>query len=148
MNSMAKLIGEHVETFIDKVAANEGGVKDCYSLIVEGKLIRLSQNFVFIIPIVWSTNCSKMRHLWENLHSTIPADGSLGTTIGDFNAILSSKEKRGGQTLGKRCLLFGEFMESAQLQDLGFRGLQFSWQRGDQEVFGQSYLKQCLCSIF
>ncbi|KAK5818633.1 hypothetical protein PVK06_023576 [Gossypium arboreum] len=66
----------------------------------------------------------------ENLHITIPVDGSPWMAIGDFNAILSSTEKRRERTLLKMCPLFGGFMESAQLQDLGFRGSQFIWQRG------------------
>lgn len=48
--------------------------------------------------------------------------------IGDFNAILSVNEKKGG-IQGKCCPHFGDFIDENELQDLGFRGLDFTWQR-------------------
>lgn len=50
--------------------------------------------------------------------------------IGDFNAILSVEDKKGGNTIGKGCPLFGEFIEFKNLQDLGFQRLSFIWQWG------------------
>ncbi|TYH06512.1 hypothetical protein ES288_A08G160800v1 [Gossypium darwinii] len=50
--------------------------------------------------------------------------------IGDFNAILSEEDKNCGNVLGKRCPYFGELVESKNLQDLGFQGPSFTWQRG------------------
>lgn len=31
---------------------------------------------------------------------------------------------------GKRCPQFGDFVDMAELHDLGFRGLPFTWHRG------------------
>lgn len=31
--------------------------------------------------------------------------------------------------MGKRCPLFGDFMDLSKLDDLSFRGPQFTWQR-------------------
>ncbi|KAK5819061.1 hypothetical protein PVK06_024018 [Gossypium arboreum] len=49
--------------------------------------------------------------------------------IGDFNTILSSSEKFGGLTNGRRCPQFGDFVEKAELHDLSFRGSLFTWHR-------------------
>ncbi|MBA0851319.1 hypothetical protein Goshw_017497 [Gossypium schwendimanii] len=48
---------------------------------------------------------------------------------GDFNAILSVEEKKYGDASGHRCHFFGEFVDMAQLHDLGFRGASFTWHR-------------------
>ncbi|MBA0643948.1 hypothetical protein Goklo_028190, partial [Gossypium klotzschianum] len=48
---------------------------------------------------------------------------------GDFNAILSVEEKKYGHTVGHRCHFFGEFVDMAQLHDLGFRGAPFTCHR-------------------
>ncbi|KAA3472023.1 reverse transcriptase [Gossypium australe] len=50
--------------------------------------------------------------------------------MGDFNAILSPTDKKSPTTLGKRCDLFGNFVDSCELQDLQFIGPPFTWQRG------------------
>lgn len=50
--------------------------------------------------------------------------------MGDFNAILSPHDKKSIYALGKRCNLFGAFVDSCNLQDLGFVGTSFTWQRG------------------
>lgn len=52
-------------------------------------------------------------------------------SIIDFNAILSLDEKIGGLSPGKRCPYFGEFMETIDLYDMGFRGFPFTWHRGN-----------------
>ncbi|MBA0817458.1 hypothetical protein Gohar_021897, partial [Gossypium harknessii] len=50
--------------------------------------------------------------------------------MGDFNAILSSSDKKSPVSVGKRCDFFGNFVDSCELQDLGFNGPAFTWQRG------------------
>ncbi|KAG8479043.1 hypothetical protein CXB51_029683 [Gossypium anomalum] len=61
---------------------------------------------------------------------TVPVDADPWLAIGDFNAILDPCEKQGGRVNRKRCALFGEFMDSIGLQDLGFSGPNFTWNRG------------------
>ncbi|KAL1095414.1 hypothetical protein V6Z11_D06G154900 [Gossypium hirsutum] len=72
-----------------------------------------------------SPNSHKRRNLWDSWKDFTPLDGSLWVAIGDFNAIISSSEKK-GRVRGKRCLFFGSFMDSAHLHDLGFKGAQFT----------------------
>lgn len=46
--------------------------------------------------------------------------------IGDFNAIIFSSEKLGGRSGGKRCPVFGDFVDKAELHDLGYQGPLFT----------------------
>lgn len=50
--------------------------------------------------------------------------------IGDFNVILCPNEKLWGNSSGRRCPQFGDFVNMAELQDLGFKGPAFTWHRG------------------
>ncbi|KAH1108946.1 hypothetical protein J1N35_012714 [Gossypium stocksii] len=75
-------------------------------------------------------NRQTRKHLWKDLSLTIPSRSIPWMAIGDFNAILSSSEKKGGQVYGKRSSFFGEFVDMAKLQDLGFKGPHFIWYRG------------------
>lgn len=61
---------------------------------------------------------------------TIPSNESPWLAVGDFNALISSREKRGGQIIQKICPFFGDFMEPTKQHDLGFRGPSFTWHRG------------------
>ncbi|KAH1039675.1 hypothetical protein J1N35_041418 [Gossypium stocksii] len=75
--------------------------------------------------------------------------------MGDFDAILSSKDKRSLYIVGKRCSLFGNFVDSCELQDLRFSGPAFTWQRSgtsirlDRALAGDAWMAsflQCLVS--
>ncbi|MBA0813476.1 hypothetical protein Gohar_027322 [Gossypium harknessii] len=146
-----------VETASDKTDGQVGGVKasaTSYRLrrgSVVRKHIRLLRILGFNTRIEWRQldfgcpNSRKRRHLWGALRRTNPRDESPWMVIGDFNTILSSNEKRGGWTLGKMCLLFGDFMDSTQLYDLGFEGSKFIWQIGgivehlDRAIFNSAW---------
>ncbi|KAL1178795.1 hypothetical protein V6Z11_A03G118300, partial [Gossypium hirsutum] len=108
-----------------------------------------SRQPLFVTFVYASPNHSKRRSLLEILQINIPVDGSLWMAIGDFNAILSPSEKRGGRTLGKICPFFGEFMDSALLQDLGFRGPHFTWKRGGiMERLDRAICNNTWCTLF
>lgn len=64
------------------------------------------------------------------MKATIPARQTPWMVIGDFNAILSSDEKNGGLSIGKRCPYFCDFVDSSNLHDLDFRGPPFTWHKG------------------
>ncbi|XP_017620776.1 uncharacterized protein LOC108464989 [Gossypium arboreum] len=80
--------------------------------------------------ITGSPNGQKRKQLWEAPKHTMLVDGSPWLAIGDFNAIIALCEKRGGRVIGKICGLFSEFMDFMGLQDLGFNGPNFTWNRG------------------
>lgn len=48
----------------------------------------------------------------------------------DFNAYLSSGEKRGGRSVSSGRKMFQSFIQVDGLKDLGFKGPQFTWRRG------------------
>ncbi|XP_040934435.1 uncharacterized protein [Gossypium hirsutum] len=77
-----------------------------------------------------SPNRQKRQLLWNKLRNSIPLGQSPWIAIGDFNAILSSSEKYEGLSRGRRCPYFGNFVASAELHDLGFRGPPFTWHKG------------------
>lgn len=70
--------------------------------------------------------------LWDALIKVLPNDTSSYLFMGDFNAILSLNDKKKNvHSIGKRCNLFGNFVNSCNLQDLGYVGPVYTWQRGD-----------------
>ncbi|KAB2094138.1 hypothetical protein ES319_A02G135800v1 [Gossypium barbadense] len=85
---------------------------------------------ILTVIVYGNPNPIKRKNLWEALKATIPSDNTPWMALGDFNALLSEKDKKGGSSIGKKCPYFGEFLESNNLQDLGFQGPSFTWQRG------------------
>ncbi|KAK5845345.1 hypothetical protein PVK06_001517 [Gossypium arboreum] len=81
-----------------------------------------------------SPNRQKRQLLWDNLRNTVFLGQFPWMAIGDFNAILASSEKTGSLTEGIRCPHFGDFVESANLHDLGFKEPPFTWHRGSLSV--------------
>lgn len=77
-----------------------------------------------------SSDKVKRKTLWTDLLEVLPPDPLLWLILGDFNAILSPNDKKSDRSTGKRCKLFGNFVESCNLQDLGFISPAFTWQRG------------------
>lgn len=63
----------------------------------------VSSQYVFIAFVYGSPNWRKRRLLWEQLKTTIPSASIPWLIIGDFNAILSSDEKKGGRSSGTTC---------------------------------------------
>ncbi|KAK5775605.1 hypothetical protein PVK06_043512 [Gossypium arboreum] len=78
-----------------------------------------------------SPDRAKRKYLWTDLMEVLPPDLTPWLILGDFNAILSLKDKKSDRSMGKRCKLFGNFVESCNIQDLGFIGPAFTWQRGN-----------------
>ncbi|XP_016675190.1 uncharacterized protein [Gossypium hirsutum] len=68
--------------------------------------------------------------MWNDLSRSVPFGDEPWMAIGDFNAILSPNDKKGGHIRGHRCQFFGAVMDKANLHDLGFQGLPFRWHRG------------------
>ncbi|KAG8488864.1 hypothetical protein CXB51_016750 [Gossypium anomalum] len=89
-----------------------------------------SSNSIFISFVYGIPNRQKRNDLWDALKSSIPLGNIPWVAIGGFNAILLPSEKLGGMSTGRRCPLFGDFVDKAELHDLGFRGPPFTWHRG------------------
>ncbi|MBA0878497.1 hypothetical protein Goshw_021855, partial [Gossypium schwendimanii] len=71
----------------------------------------------------------KQKLLWEALKSSIPSKSNPWVAIGDFNVILSINDKKSRRCIRRICPFFEEFVDSAELHDLGFKGPSFTWQR-------------------
>lgn len=69
----------------------------------------------------------KWKVLWDDLKFILPHDLSPCLLMGDFNAILSPHEKKSIHSFGKKCNIFDNFLDSCNLQDLGYIGPFFSW---------------------
>lgn len=85
---------------------------------------------IFICFVYGSPNKSKRAGLWKALANTIPTTLVPWMAVGEFNALLSMDDKKGGNHVGQRCPLFGKFLNDKNLHDLGFLGPPFTWQRG------------------
>lgn len=91
-------------------------------------------NKYFLIFFVYgSPDRSKRISLWEGLKAFSPTQPIPWLIMGDFNAILSPEDKKSPYTIGKRCISFGKF-DSCELQDIGFCGPPFTWQKGNTFV--------------
>ncbi|MBA0827872.1 hypothetical protein Goarm_012615, partial [Gossypium armourianum] len=105
------------------------------------KLIRLSPILVFNTLTGWkqlvfleafgSPNSRKRRCLWDALKVTFSGNGYPWMAVGDFNALLSPSEKKGGRVSGKRCSYFRDFVDSTGVHDFGFKCAPFTWSRGE-----------------
>ncbi|KAA3481487.1 reverse transcriptase [Gossypium australe] len=94
-------------------------------------------------------NKAKRKSLWTDLLEVIPSDPILWLILRDFDAILSPKDKKSDRSTGKRCKLFGNFVDSCNLQDLGSIGPAFTWQRGNtQERIDRSLANDSWISTF
>ncbi|KAA3455874.1 reverse transcriptase [Gossypium australe] len=124
-----------------------GGIWVGWKDFIQIKIIRNHPQFIFLrvdnyVPnksffisfVYGSPDRSKRKFLWEDLQSVAPNNSTPWLIMGDFNAILSPADKKSPTTVGKRCDLFGNFVDLCDLQDLGFNGPPFTWQRGDTLV--------------
>ncbi|KAG8499648.1 hypothetical protein CXB51_006070 [Gossypium anomalum] len=85
---------------------------------------------ILIFFVYGSPDKSKQKLLWEGLQSITPYNFTLWLIMGDFNAILAPTDKKSLSSIAKHCNFFGNFVESYELQDLGYSGPPFTWQRG------------------
>ncbi|MFQ6663075.1 hypothetical protein Gotur_030718 [Gossypium turneri] len=83
-----------------------------------------------------SSDMRKRKFLWEGLNSVLPSSEVPWLVIRDFNVIIYSIKKKGGRREGKRYPNFDNFVEFAQLHDLGSRGPSFTRQKEGLDVIG------------
>lgn len=88
-------------------------------------------DWVFITGVYGSPRVSVRKKLWDDLRLIAQYITSPWLLTGDFNAMLNEGEKRGGSRLSPgSCHLFQSFCSDCMLRDLGFQGLEFTWNRG------------------
>ncbi|KAL8519240.1 hypothetical protein ACS0TY_010253 [Phlomoides rotata] len=68
---------------------------------------------------------------WQLLHNIKPDPETPWMCIGDFNEILWSMEKSGGNMRNIHQMeAFREMVNKLELQDLNFKGYKFTWSNG------------------
>lgn len=96
-----------------------------------------------------SLDRKKRKVLWNDFKVLLAYDHSPCVIIGDFNAIFYPHEKKSMHSAGKRYNHFSSFVESYQLQDLGFVGPLFTWQRaGTHERLDRALANDAWISAF
>ncbi|KAL1149450.1 hypothetical protein V6Z11_A10G191700 [Gossypium hirsutum] len=127
---VGKSVDEDSRKTGERVELDSIGVSNYLQFI----LTRISSNLhpypIFVAFVYGSPDKQKRRILWNALSHTVPRKYIPWMAIGDFNAILSSDDKKGGHAKGRRCRFFGNFMDSTLLHDLGFQIPSFTWHRG------------------
>lgn len=91
-----------------------------------------SLNLDFFLKAVYGSPQKQFqKHLWDDLPPLALNPSSLWLIGGDFNAIVSCDERRGGATrTNPVCRLFKCFIDRLSFIDLGFNGHRFTWRRG------------------
>ncbi|KAI9125777.1 hypothetical protein K1719_003195 [Acacia pycnantha] len=86
----------------------------------------------FLFTAVYGSPHKKFRQfLWQDLQLIANNLSSPWLLAGDFNAILSPDERRGGAThRACGCVSFNNFIHNNGLVDLGSKGPKFTWRRG------------------
>lgn len=84
------------------------------------------------LTAVYGSPQRTMRHfLWDGLREISNNISGAWCAIGDFNALLSQVDKEGGRDRNGVCRDFQNCLMDCGLEDLGFRGNPFTWQRGN-----------------
>ncbi|KAA3476340.1 reverse transcriptase [Gossypium australe] len=74
------------------------------------------------------------RESWNLLRQLSIDQEDPWVVIGDFNEITSSDEKKGGRRRSNRQMIdFRSTLKDCNLEDLGFKGRWFTWERGRQK---------------
>lgn len=71
--------------------------------------------------------------LWDNLARLADSISDSWVVLGDFNAIMSDHERRGGSSnfSVRGMLRFREMVQNCHLIDVGFQGSPFTWRHGN-----------------
>ncbi|CAL1372535.1 unnamed protein product [Linum trigynum] len=97
-----------------------------------------------------SPRMSEQSRLWDSIVAQSHYIDIPWLLTGGFNAISSPDEKSGppkSNTL-RRCQVFTDRMNLAELVDLGFSGPKYTWSRGDQQqTYKASRLDRSLCNL-
>ncbi|CAL1402102.1 unnamed protein product [Linum trigynum] len=115
--------------------------------------IRISQNNMtdwMLTAVYASPRPARQRPLWDSISAQSRSIDIPWILTGDFNAIRSPVEKSGAASVAtlRRCRVFNERINDADLVDLGFSGPNFTWSRGeDSGTYKASRIDRSLCNI-
>lgn len=87
-----------------------------------------------------SPNDVKRRNMWEQMQQLLGYINKAWLVAGDFNDVMSEREKRGGtQGSSKKCITFRNNIKACKLLDLGANGPLFTWKgplyHGGQRIY-------------
>ncbi|CAL1372119.1 unnamed protein product [Linum trigynum] len=132
----------------DKKAFDVEITSACFQHLT-AKITSANLSSFLLTAIYASPNYQLQPSLWNSLitfSSTISLPWLL---TGDFNAFRSLNEKSGLATTStaRRCRIFNNFIDQANLIDLGFSGPRFTWSRGDTASnYKASRIDRSLCN--
>ena len=88
-----------------------------------------AQNSSWLLSAIYaSPRLEERKLLWKNLATIAPLHDLPWLTLGDFNELLASSDKLGGNPLNpRRVQFFKECLDSCGMVDLGFHGPRFTW---------------------
>ncbi|GKU94756.1 hypothetical protein SLEP1_g8202 [Rubroshorea leprosula] len=81
----------------------------------------------FLVNVYSPCDLANKRSLWENLSSIISSHKGNWCIAGDFNAIRSLQERKGGISVRREIREFSEFIKMNGLIDLPMIGRKFTW---------------------
>ncbi|XP_075650139.1 uncharacterized protein LOC142620669 [Castanea sativa] len=78
--------------------------------------------------LLWNPRFAERKLLWENLSKVSGLHNLAWTMRGDFNEVLSSADKCGGNPINmRRAQIFKECLDECNLINLGFQGSKYTW---------------------
>ena len=89
----------------------------------------LSSNFSWVLSCIYARpRFAKQKLLWENIEKVAGLHNLAWTMLGDFNEMLSSTDKCGGNPIDmRRAQIFKDCLDVCNLIDLGFQGPKYTW---------------------
>lgn len=94
------------------------------------------EEVLHIIVVYAAPTASRRSGLWALLREEIRVISEPVIIGGDFNTIVRIDERTGGNgRLSSDSLAFGNWINEMLLIDMGFKGNQFTWKRGNEERF-------------
>ena len=102
-------------------------------LVIKGRLILTGQEFI-IANVYGPCYTTAKQDLWVHINHFIINNGDANICIcGDFNAVRSEEERRGGSAFFRKLDAdnFNNFIDGSFLMDLSICGRLFTWYRGD-----------------
>ncbi|KAG7591715.1 Zinc finger CCHC-type [Arabidopsis thaliana x Arabidopsis arenosa] len=126
---------------IGEVTIVESSNQFIHAKIVDG------ENIVHLVAVYAAPSASRRSGLWEKLKEVIQGINDPLMIGGDFNTIVRTDERTGGNgQLSPDSLEFGDWISESALIDMGFTGNKYTWKRGRVEnTFVAKRLDRVFC---